>query len=300
MRKLWHSLLRVGLCVVFCGLAVAGTSQRLCVPRSDKSTDTALVVAAAAEVNSAITEAARVFEQKTGRHIRFTFADSSSLYSQIRNGAPFDAFFSADLDYPRRLAASGATVNGSATAYARDRIVLCISPMARVELPPRDPLTVLRNKAISHIAISDPQRTIAGRATLRALRTAHIYDFTVQRKLLVGDDSSQVAQFVQNGSADVALLPSSAIRAYSLSGTRMISIPASLAPAISMGAVVLKRSKHRQEALGFLKFTTLAEGEAIFRRYGFEPAQRAGAGRKSGTRTGKTSEDWLERTGFLR
>jgi molybdate transport system substrate-binding protein len=177
-----------------------------------------------------------------------------------------------DIDHPLRLVASGAAVK--ATTYARDRIVLCISPMARVDLPPRNPLTVLRNKALAHIAISDPQRTIAGKAALQAMRAAHIYDVTVQRKFLVGDDSSQVAQFVQNGSADVALLPLSAVRAYSLSGTRVISIPASLAPPIRMGAVVMKSSKHSREAQEFIQVAASAEGSAIFSRYGFEAPRR--------------------------
>lgn len=268
------AFLQVGLSGVLCGIAVAGTPQHASVPRLAPATE--LAVAAAAEVSPALTEVARVFERKTGSQVRLTFADSSSLYSQIRTGTPFDAFFSMDIDQPRRLAASGAVVSGSVTTYARDRLVLCISPMTRLELPPRNPLTVLRNKTISHIAISDPKSTIAGKATLGALRAAHIYDLTVQRKLLVGDNSSQVAQFVQNGSADVALLPLSAIRAYALSGTREISISPSLAPPISMGAVAIKRSRHQREALEFIKFAASSEGQAIFRRYGFDPPQRTG------------------------
>jgi ABC-type molybdate transport system substrate-binding protein len=84
---------------------------------ADHSSGGELAVAAPAELNSAISEVAAAFEQKTGNHVRLTFGDSASLYSQIRNGATFDAFFSADMKDFRRLAASGVAVGASSSRF---------------------------------------------------------------------------------------------------------------------------------------------------------------------------------------
>jgi molybdate transport system substrate-binding protein len=219
-------------------------------------------------LNSAITEVAGAFEKKTGNHVRLTFADSASLYSQIRKGATFDVFFSADMNDIRRLAASGVAVGASVTEYARDELVMCISPMVRFQFPPGNPLLAVRDKTISHIAVPDPQHTASGRVAEDALRAGRDYDLAVRRKLLVGTDNSQVAQFMRNGDADVALLPMSAARAYGLWGARVIPISPSLYPPIKMGAVVIVRSNHHREALELIRFAASSDGKAIFRRYG--------------------------------
>jgi ABC-type molybdate transport system substrate-binding protein len=124
--------------------------------RADDSAAVELSVAAPEELNPAITEVAEAFEQKTGNRVRLTFGDSASLYLQIRNGARFDAFFSTDMDHPRRLVASGTATGGSLTEYAHDNLVLWISPVMRLGIPARNPLLIVRDKSISHIAIADP------------------------------------------------------------------------------------------------------------------------------------------------
>jgi len=236
---------------------------------TDDSSGVELSVAAPAELNSAISEVAAAFERKTGNHVHLTFGDSASLYSQIRGGATFDAFFSSDMNDVRRLAASGVAVNTSVTEYARDGLVMCISPMVPFPFPPGNPLLALRDKTISHIAIPDPQHTASGKVAQSALRAGHDYDLAVQRKLLIGKDNSQVARFLESGDADVALLPATAAHASGLWGARMIRIPTNLYPPMRMGAVVIMRSKRRSEALEFLRFSVSSDGRAMFRRDGF-------------------------------
>src|SRR5260370_21276203 len=118
-------------CLVFavfmCGLAVVPC-------RAERTQDAApagveLTVAVAAELNPAITAVGRAFEAKTGNPVRVISGDSATLYSQIRNGEPVDAFFPADVNDVRRLTASGAAVRGSTPEYARGELALCLSPM---------------------------------------------------------------------------------------------------------------------------------------------------------------------------
>ncbi|HEV2961028.1 MAG TPA: molybdate ABC transporter substrate-binding protein [Candidatus Angelobacter sp.] len=265
-----NAAIRLGLVIILCCFALpASTARQADQPKEGVQ----LTVAAAAELDPALAEMARAFEQKTGKHVTLKFADSASLYSQIQKGAAFDAFFPADMNDVRRLATSGAAVTTSITEYARDELVLCISPMVRVEFPPRNPLVALRQKAISRVAISDARRTAAGKAAVEALQAAHAYDLAVRRKILVGEIIAQVAHFEENGNSDVALLPMSATRAYPLGGTQVITIASNLYRPIRMQAVVVTRSKHRRDALEFLRFAASPPGQAIFGRYGFHESQ---------------------------
>jgi molybdenum ABC transporter molybdate-binding protein len=146
---------------------------------------------------------------------------------------------------------------------------MCISPTVRFQFPPGNPLLALRDKTISHIAVSDPQKTTSGKVVEAALKTNRDYDLAVRRKLLIGKDNSEVAQFLEHGDADVALLPMTAARASGLWGARVIPISPRLYPPIRMGAVVMMRSRRRSEALVFLKFAASPDGRKIFRADGF-------------------------------
>jgi Bacterial extracellular solute-binding protein len=119
--------------VFVCGLAVVPCHAERTQDGAPAGVE--LTVAVAAELNPAITEVGRAFEAKTGNPVRVISGDSATLYSQIRNGEPIDAFFPADMNDVRRLTASGAAMRGSTTEYARDELALCISPMVRAEFP---------------------------------------------------------------------------------------------------------------------------------------------------------------------
>lgn len=269
-KKLRHTVTRLLLRIVCCGFAATSSMANQAGPsKTDAATGVELTVAAANELNPAISEVARAFEQKTGDRVHLTFGDSASLYSQIHSGGAFDAFFSADMEFPRRLVASGAAAGASLTEYARDSLVLCISPMVRLPFLPGNPLLALRDKAISHIAIADPKHTTAGKAAEEALRSAHDYDIAVRRKILIGDDLSQVAHLMASGDADAAMIPKTATHTYSFYGARVIPVDPSLYRPIGMASVVMMRSKYRREALAFVKFAASSQGHAIFRREGF-------------------------------
>lgn len=235
--------------------------------RAQASPGREISVAAAEEASSPLRELARSFEAKTGIHVQFRFGGSASLYAQIRGGESFDAFFSADMNYPQRLLSSG--LGTSLTRYARDGLALYISPMSPIPVSPRQPLAVLREKVVSHIAVADVKKTEIGRATVQALRKAAAYDITVRRKLLVGDSVGEAGQFLEQGQADVALLPDSATSTGSLPHVRVIKLSPNLYSPILMGAVVMKRAKNRKEAAAFVNFAATPAARAIFRRYGF-------------------------------
>src|ERR1700691_3507082 len=268
--RMRHTAITVVLLILGCGPASAINSPDHAGGRvADDAVGVEISVAAPAGLNAPLTEVAQAFEEKTGRHVRLTFADSASLYSQIRSGATCDAFFSADMQDVRRLAASRAVVAGSVSEYYRHQLVMCTSPIVRFPFPPGNPLLALRDKTTSHIAIPDPQKTTSGKVAEEALKAGGEYDAAVRRKILIGKDDSEVAQFLEHGDADVALLPMTAARASGLYGARVIPISQRLYPHMRMGAAVLIRSKRRSEALEFLRFAVSPDGRAIFRREGY-------------------------------
>jgi molybdate transport system substrate-binding protein len=246
-------------------------------PGSDPSAaGVGLAIAASEDLKSPLTELGQEFEQKTGERIQFTFADSASLLRQIRSGPAFDAVFLPEMSDVRRLAVSGAVTSNSVTEYARDPLVLCFAPSVHIEPRLGNPLLLLTDKRIPLIAIASPQHTAFGKITVQALTAVHIYDPEFKRKLVVGQDVAEVAQLLEKGGADVALLPGSAIHTYQLTSLRVIPvIPNHVYSPIRKGAGVLKRSKHPRQALEFLRFAASPEGRAIFRRAGFDEPQRA-------------------------
>ncbi|MGA8874768.1 MAG: molybdate ABC transporter substrate-binding protein [Candidatus Korobacteraceae bacterium] len=228
-----------------------------------------LSIAAPDDLNSALTELARHFEQKTGNHIRLTFADSATLLTQVRNNTAFDAVF-LDMQDLHHLAASGLVTASSITEYARDTMVLCFAPGVRIDPRPGNPLLLLTDKSIPRIAIVSPEHSAFGTATVQALTAVHIYDVTIRRKLVIGDSVAEVAQLLQKGGADVAVLPGSALNTYQLRSTQIIPIVSAHFSQLRKGAGVLKKSQHQQQALAFLKFAVSPQGQSVFHNAGLE------------------------------
>src|SRR5262249_25599092 len=126
-----------------------------------------------------------------------------NFFSQIQNGAPFDVFLSADIDYPKRLEDTGMADHGTLVEYARGRIVLWTRADSGVDLRPG--LPVLAGVGVQHIAVAHPDPGRYGRAAVEALRHEQLYE-RVRAKLVLGENISQAAQFAQLGNADVGIL----------------------------------------------------------------------------------------------
>jgi molybdate transport system substrate-binding protein len=277
-----RSLFVIVACIgMGCALAAFGSSaQEKDAPKMGSSAEAAeLAIAAPDELNAALTELARRFEQKTGAGVQLTFADETSLLTQIRGGSTFDAVFFAEMNDARRLAASGSVTGASLVEYARDSMVLCFGPSIHIEPRFGNPLLLLTDKRVPQVAIAIP-RTAFGKITLQALKVVRIYDAEFKRKLVVGENVAEAAQLLKQGRADAALIPGSAIHMYQLSSLRVLPIDSSrVYTPIAKGAGVLRRSKHPRQAAEFLKLAVSPEGRAIFRQAGFDERQRVAKSR---------------------
>ena len=227
-----------------------------------------LTIAAASDLNFAFKELVADYEKLTGQHVRLTLGSSGNFYSQIRNGAPFDLYFSADIAYPRKLVEAGLAVPNSLYRYAVGRIVVWVpshSPLAEEKLG----MEVLLDPSIKRIAIANPKHAPYGRAAVAAMEHYSIHD-RIKDKLVLGENVSQAAQFVQSGSADIGIVALSlALAPPMMSAGRYWEIPEQAHPPLEQGAIILKNAKNREAAVSFLGFLKGDHGRKLMRRYGF-------------------------------
>jgi len=232
-----------------------------------------VTIAAASDLNFAFKGVMAEYERTTGNHVKLTLGSSGNFYAQIQHGAPFDLYFSADIAYPRKLEEAGLTVPGSLYQYAVGRIVLWTGNGSHLDLSRG--LEILRDPTIKKIAIANPTHAPYGRAAVAAMEYAQVYD-RVKDKLVLGENISQAAQFVESGAADVGIIALSLAFAPPMQAAgHYWEIPADAHPPIEQGAVLLRGGKNQERAKAFLSFIRSAEGQAMMTRYGFVvPAPR--------------------------
>ncbi len=143
-----------------------------------------VTIAAAADLNYALKDLATRFEHNTGNKVTLSFGASGSFYSQIQSGAPYDLFFSADMDYPRKLAAAGLVENASLRVYGVGHLVLWVPKSSTLD-PGKLKMDLLLQPSVRQIAIANPQHAPYGRAAMAALDHFGLKD-KVANKLVLG------------------------------------------------------------------------------------------------------------------
>jgi molybdate transport system substrate-binding protein len=226
-----------------------------------------ITIAAASDLNFVFKEILADYEKSTGDRVRLTLGSSGNFFAQIQNGAPFDLYFSADIAYPRKLEEAGLAVPGSLYPYAVGRIVLWASKGSPVDLTKG--LAILRESTIRKIAIANPKHAPYGRAAVAAMEHAQVYD-RIKGKLVLGENISQAAQFVESGAADIGIIALSLALAPPMQAVgHYREIPADAHPPIEQGAVILIGGKNQAGAKAFLSFIQGTEGQTIMKQYGF-------------------------------
>ncbi|MEO6543157.1 MAG: molybdate ABC transporter substrate-binding protein [Nitrospiraceae bacterium] len=226
-----------------------------------------ITIAAASDLNFAFKEIVVEFEKTTGNHVKLTLGSSGNFYAQIQNGAPFDLYFSADIGYPRKLEEAGLTLPGSLYPYAVGRIVLWAGNGSHFDLSKG--LESLREPKIKKIAIANPKHAPYGRAAVAAMDYFKVYD-QVKDRLILGENISQAAQFIESGACDAGIIALSLALAPAMKAAGQYwEIPAIAHAPLEQGAVILKQSKNPEAARQFLEFMKGPQGQEIMKRYGF-------------------------------
>lgn len=230
---------------------------------------TTLRIAAASDLRFALDEVMTSFRAlHPAINIDATYGSSGNFFAQIRQGGPFDVFLSADSEYTRRLFAEGMTE--TPFPYAIGKLALVVRKDTGID--PKGFGDLLKSASIRRIAIANPAHAPYGRAAEAAMKSWKVYD-AVAGKLVLGDNVSQAAQFVDTGAAQAGLIALALVKAKG-SEFAFAEVPETAYPAIDQAGVVIKQSGALESARTFQKYLISEAGRAILTRYGFGLPQR--------------------------
>jgi molybdate transport system substrate-binding protein len=234
----------------------------------EKSPPAVLTIAAAADLRFALDSLAKEFEEKyPATKINVTYGSSGNFFAQIQNGAPFDAFFSADIEYPRKLAEKGLGAD-DVFLYATGCIVVWVPKDSPLDLDKLG-IKALLEPSIRKIAVANPEHAPYGRAAVAALRALNLYD-QVASRLVYGETIAQTAEFVQSGAADVGIIALSlAVAPQMRDAGRFWQVPLDAYPRMEQGGIILKSSKNLEAARAFRDFVLGDHGRDVLKRFGF-------------------------------
>jgi molybdate transport system substrate-binding protein len=191
-------------------------------------------------------------------------------------------FFSADIEYPRKLETVGIAEPGTLYEYAVGRIVIWMLGNTKVDLP-RQGWKALLDASVQKIAIANPEHAPYGRAAAAAMQKAGIYE-QVKAKLVYGENISQAAQFVQSGNAQAGIVAMSLAVSPGMKAGKRWEIPADMHPPIEQAAIAIRNAKNKDEARAFLQFVKSEPGRAIFAKYGFALSAAAAIASPAGSK----------------
>jgi molybdate transport system substrate-binding protein len=222
-------------------------------------------------LNAALPDLMLRFSSTHAAGVNVSYGSSGTFFTQLVNGAPFDLFLSADIAYPRQLAARGLTAPGTEFTYAVGRIVVWVPASSTLDVD-RLGVRTVADPSVRRVAIANPEHAPYGRAAVAAMEKAGVYG-QAKSRLVLGESVAQAMQFVQSGAADVGIVALSLALAPNVrAGGRWFEIPAADYPRIEQGGVILKRASNMDAVQAFRAFLTGAEGREILSKYGFTPA----------------------------
>ncbi|MDB5117977.1 MAG: molybdate transport system substrate-binding protein [Mucilaginibacter sp.] len=243
---------RVGL-LLFTGLLLSSSSFAQ-----------GLKVAAAANLQSIIEVLQKDFKQKTGIDIDPIVGSSGKLVAQIKNGAPFDVFLSADMSFPTALYKESFSAK-EPVVYAYGSLIICSNQDIGFENWER----ILLTERIKKIAIANPAVAPYGLAAEELLKKKGILD-NVKNKMVYGESISQVNTYITTGVVQVGFTTQALVKD-PLNKTKLywkLIDPKTYTP-IEQGMVILKHAENNPDAEKFYQYILSADAKHIFEKYGY-------------------------------
>jgi molybdate transport system substrate-binding protein len=225
-------------------------------------------ITAASDLQYCMKDIVVAFEAKNpGEKVKLVFGSSGKAFSQIEAGAPYDMYFAADVAYPEKLRKDGFAISDP-KPYAIGRMTLWVTKASGLD--PGKGIELLSDPRIKKIAIADPAHAPYGRIAVEVMKHYKVYD-KVEKKLVLGTNIQQTAQFVQTGAADAGFIAYSLALAPILAKEgKYLLFPASAHKEIVQAYVLLKPASNNQTAKRFEAFAGNQQARAIFKRYGFK------------------------------
>ncbi|MFA0998131.1 MULTISPECIES: molybdate ABC transporter substrate-binding protein [Pseudomonas syringae group] len=223
-------------------------------------------VAVAANFTAPIQAIATDFEKDTGHKLVAAFGATGQFYTQIKNGAPFEVFLSADDTTPAKLEQEGDTVKGSRFTYAIGTLALWSAKEGYVD----NKGEVLKANQYQHLSIANPKAAPYGLAATQVLSKLGLTDAT-KAKIVEGQSITQAYQFVSTGNAELGFVALSQIYKDGklTSGSAWI-VPDSLHDPIKQDAVILTKGKDNAAAKALVEYLKGPKAAAIIKSFGYQ------------------------------
>lgn len=223
-------------------------------------------VAVAANFAVPLKEIAARFEKDSGHKLVAAFGPTGGLYTQVKNGAPFEVFLSADDSTPARLEREGEAVAGSRFTYAIGKLVLWSATAGYVD----DKGEVLKKNAFRHLSIGNPKTAPYGLAATQVLDKLGLAE-AVKSKLVEGTNITQAYQFVASGNAELGFVALSQVyKDGRITGGSAWIVPVALYEPIRQDAVILARGRSNAAAAAFLEYLKGPKAAAVIKAYGYD------------------------------
>lgn len=225
-----------------------------------------LTVAMAANLKYVFDDLAAEFKKETGIEVQSALGSSGKMATQIRNGAPFDVFMSADMEF-----AEGLYKDGYATTQAKPYVygVLVLWTQKNVDLS--NGVAGLASANVAKVAIANPKVAPFGRQAIKALEYYKVRA-AVEPKLVYGESITQVSQYVDSKAADVGFTAKSIVVAPEIKGKgKWIEVPPESYQPIAQGVVILRHGfeNNGEAARKFYDFVLSAKAREIFAKNGY-------------------------------
>lgn len=253
-----------------CAGVFAACAMYACSPAAERGNQAraGVTIAAAADLKFALDELIAAYHAAHPEaEVRVTYGSSGNFYAQLQNRAPFDLYLSADIEYPRQVAAAGLGLD-EVFLYAVGRIVVWVPNRSPLDLAALG-IEALVHPAVQKIAIANPAHAPYGRAAVAALESLGIHE-RVESRLVLGENISQTAQFVQSGAADVGVIALALALAPELrEHGRYWEIPLDAYPTMEQGGLIMRWAAKPDEARQLRDFLLSEQGRQVLERYGF-------------------------------
>ena len=203
-----------------------------------------------------------------GADLKVSTGSSGNFATQIKNGAPFEVYLSADMSYPRDLVKAGLADEKTLTQYAIGRLVFWTAKPETVDVTKG--LSILANaEPVKKLAVANPDHAPYGRAAKEALQHEKLWD-AVQGRVVLGENIAQTAQFVETGNADAGFVALSLVVSGKLAKIgKWQEVPVEFYGKLEQGAVLTTAGAKNPLARAYLDFLRTPEARKIFDKFGF-------------------------------
>jgi len=258
-------MIRSLFCCVCCFVIIAGCDQAA----TNEAKSAKLTIAVAASLKPAIDELVADYESANpGEEVRVIYGASGTLYAQIKNGAPFDLFLSADTDYPKQIVAAKLADESDLFSYATGRLVVWVHKDSPIDLE-RLGFAALLDPSVRKIAIANPKLAPYGKAAEQAISRAGLIE-QVKSRFVLGENIAQTAQYMESGAAEIGLIAQSLAMTPKMEEKgRTWVVPGDMHELIVQSGAILAHTKRRDAAKLFRDYLLSANGQAILAKQGF-------------------------------